>query len=47
MRTVASGKYLMLFPLNKVRRSKGKEVVRAPVACARENSRADPEYLNK
>lgn len=40
MKVFASAKYLTLFPLNKVRRSKVKEVVRAPVVFAQEKCTA-------
>lgn len=40
MKVFASAKYLTLFPLNKVRRSKDKEVVRAPVVFAQEKCTA-------
>lgn len=40
MKVFASAKYLTLFPLNKVRRSKDKEVVRAPVVFAPEKCTA-------
>lgn len=45
MRVLASAKYLLLFPFNKVRSSKDKKVFRAPVAFAQEKFTAAGELI--